>query len=203
MTRNGTFIAIEGLDGAGKTTVIEALEEQLDITATSEPSEEWTGEQLRRALTSDTPTFTDFFLFMADRHFHIEELIKPEVEAGNVVVSDRFADSTRVYQPYQLGGQLKGPLQWIEQVMDPWNYPPDYVLYLDISVTTALERADEEEKYETREMLEAVKANYERVLDERRNNGDRPHYLVLDGEQPKSDVVRDALQLLEEVLNDE
>ena len=203
MTRNGTFIAIEGLDGAGKTTVIEALEEQLDITATSEPSEEWTGEQLRRALTSDTPTFTDFFLFMADRHFHIEELIKPEVEAGKVVVSDRFADSTRVYQPYQLSGQLKGPLQWIEQVMDPWNYPPDYVLYLDISVTTALERADEEEKYETREMLEAVKANYDRVLDERRNNGDRPHYLVLDGEQPKSDVVRDAVQILEEVLNDE
>jgi len=200
MSRNGTFIAVEGLDGAGKTTLVEALDEQFDIRETSEPSEFWTGEQLRKALRSEMPPFVDFFLFMADRHLHIDELIKPAVEDGEIVVSDRFADSTRVYQPEQLKGDVTNPGYWIESVMEPWNYPPDIVLYVQIGVDTALERADEEEKYEKREMLEAVKENYEALVAEQIDEDGRPEYIVVDGEQPKSDMVRDAVNALEERL---
>lgn len=198
MSRNGTFISIEGLDGAGKTTLINALDEQFDVVTTSEPSEFWTGEQLRKALSSETPEFTDFFLFMADRHYHIESLIKPNIEAGKTVISDRFADSTRVYQPYQLGdSRLEFPAHWIESVMAPWNYPPDIVLYLRIDVDTALERADSDEKYENRDMLEQVKENYESLVCSQIESDTGPEYIVLDGEKPKSDIVQTAKLHLE------
>jgi len=202
MTREGQFIAIEGLDGAGKTMITDALDRHFDIVRTSEPSEFWTGEQLRRALQDDTPAFVDFFMFMADRHLHIEEQIRPEVEEGNTVISDRFADSTRVYQPQQLKDELREPRQWIESVMEPWSYEPDVVIYVDISVDTALERADEEEKYENREMLEAVKSDYERLVRERQMDRFCPTYYVIDGEQSKDDVIWEAVDLVKGITNE-
>jgi dTMP kinase len=204
MSRNGTFVAIEGLDGSGKTSVVEELERELDVVTTSEPSEFWTGEQLRKALRSDTDAFTDFFLFMSDRHIHIEQLIKPAVEDGELVVSDRFADSTRAYQNYQLADEFRsGPhcWKWIEDVMEPWSYPPDLVVYLDISVETALERCDGEEKYEQRGMLEAVRGNYARVLASN-PNPQQTTYERVDAEQELESVKDEVIEIVDEYTDE-
>lgn len=191
---SGHFITVEGLDGAGKTLVVKAIKRKFDAETTCEPSEFWTGKQVRKALRSETPAFTDFFLFMADRHYHIEEFIKPKVENGQVVVSDRFSDSTLAYQPVQLDGHVHpSPQQWMERVMDPWNLTPDLTIYLDVSVDTALERADKEEKYEKRDTLEQVKANYDDLVT---RFSDR--YEVVDGEQSKKDVREEVLAIVEE-----
>lgn len=195
---SGTFITVEGLDGAGKSLAVKAIKREFDAETTAEPSVFWTGKQVRRALRNDTPEFTDFFLFMADRHYHIEDFIKPIVGAGGVVVSDRFSDSTLAYQPVQLQDELDDPVSWMSDVMEPWNYTPDLTVYIDVSVNTALERCDGEEKYERREMLEQVKENYEYLIN--RNLGDRT-YVVIDGEQSKAQVQKNVLRAVEEELN--
>ncbi|AGM11703.1 TMP kinase [Halovirus HCTV-5] len=194
---SGTFITVEGLDGAGKTLVVKAIKRKFGAVTTCEPSEFWTGKQVRKALRSDTPAFTDFFLFMADRHYHIEEFIKPHLETGKVVVSDRFTDSTFAYQPVQLQDELDDPVDWMAGVMSPWNIRPDLTIYLDISVDTALERSDGEEKYEKREMLEQVKENYSYMMD----LADEKEYAVVDGEQSKKEVREEVLDIVQDVVN--
>lgn len=189
----GTFITVEGIDGAGKTVVVKAIKRKFDAATTCEPSEFWTGKQVRKALRSDTPAFTDFFLFMADRHYHIEEFIKPKVENGEIVISDRFSDSTLAYQPVQLQDELDTPVEWMYDVMRPWNYMPDFTIYIDVSVDTALQRIDGEEKYETRDTLEQVKENYEYLI---QRDVEHPEYIVVDGEQSKRDVRQEVLEII-------
>lgn len=190
------FISLEGIDGAGKSTVAEAIAEELpgEVMLTSEPTDNWTGRQVRRALSSSTPEFVDFFLFMADRTNHIENLIRPVDESGGLVISDRYADSTYAYQSVQLGDSLDNPIQWMKTVMAPWNYEPDITIFIDISVNTALERADGEEKYETRDMLEQVQENYYDLL-----NAEQERFIVVDGEQPQADVIDEVVGIVKEI----
>lgn len=190
------FISVEGLDGSGTTTVLEGLKEELDPVTTAEPSSLEYGQIVRENLSDDsTDPLVDFFLFMTDRRNHIEELIRPADENGNIVISDRYADSTRAYQPVALNGVVFDS-EWdakmfIQRVMDVWNYEPDLTLYIDISVRTALERADCDEKYETKEFLNRVKTNYEELV----QNEDR--MVRIDGEQSKEDVLADCLTEVE------
>jgi dTMP kinase len=187
------------LDGSGKTTVIEAIKDEYpNAVTTSEPSELWTGDVVRRCLQDeDIDPLTDFYFFMGDRVEHIEETVRPADEAGKLVVSDRYADSTRAYQPVALGksehfdSQTTAKL-FIEETMAPWDYEPDITIYLDISVDTALERCDEEEKYEKREFLEKVKENYTALVE-----SERERFVVIDGEQSKDEVARQAVSKLD------
>lgn len=193
------FVTIEGLDGSGKSTVVEAFEEELGAKTTAEPSTRWTGRQVRECLSSDeTHPLTDFFFFMGDRVDHIENEVKPWVADGELVVSDRYADSTRAYQSVALEGMFSGKhaeKDYIERVMSAFTYEPDLTLYLDISVDTAIERCDEEEKYENREFLEQVKENYERL-----NTYYHERFVRIDGEQPKEDVRTECIKAVETFL---
>jgi len=193
------MISVEGLDGSGKTTVIEAIKEEYpNSVTTSEPSELWTGKQVRRCLSDETiDPLTDFYFFMGDRVQHIVEEVKRADEAGKLVVSDRYADSTRAYQPVGLGQSRHFDSQttaklFIERTMAPWDYEPDLTIYLDISVDTALERCDGEEKYEKREFLEEVKQNYDALVE-----AERERFVVIDGEQSKDEVARQAVAKLD------
>jgi dTMP kinase len=134
---------------------------------------------------------------MSDRRDHIERRVRPADETGKLVISDRYADSTRAYQPVALSGE-GNPFdsQWeakffIEQTMSFWNYEPDLTLYLDISVDTALERADCSEKYEKRQFLEQVKQNYDALADT------KERIVQIDAEQSRSSVVNDAVEEVE------
>lgn len=208
-TGDGTFITVEGIDGTGKTSVIEHLKPVIAdhgraVSTTAEPSRYWTGKQVRRALRSDTPTFTDFFLFMADRHYHIEEWIKPSLENGHVVLSDRFADSTRAYQSVQLEDEFATKPHtdsWIETVMEPWSIEPDAVLYLHAPVDVVLERVDAEEKYEKKEMLEQVKENYAKSMGIAESKG--IPWKTIDATQPLDEVKIEAERAVREILNNE
>jgi dTMP kinase len=165
---------------------------------TAEPSELWTGKQVRQCLSdSDTEPLTDFYFFMGDRVEHIEKEVRPTDEKGKLVISDRYADSTRAYQPValaesdQFDSQTQAKL-FIEETMAPWDYEPDLTIYLDISVDTALERCDESEKYEKREFLEKVKQNYDALID-----AERERFVVIDGEQSKEKVAQEAVSKLD------
>lgn len=193
---NGTFVTLEGLDGSGKTSVAQAIQsEYKSVIRTQEPSDLWTGMQVRRAIANeneDTHPLTTFFLLMADRTHHIETRIQGGLDDGMMVVSDRFADSTLAYQPHALEDHIRFPGQYMERIMHPWNLEPDLTIYLDISVDTAIERSDGDEEYENREFLEAVKANYDEL---RTRYDDR--YVTIDAEKPQDHVQREVLQIIE------
>jgi dTMP kinase len=112
----GLFITFEGIDGCGKSTQRELLAEQLkqrgfEVVVTREPGGTEIGEGIRRLLISDAsvhiaPT-TELLLYVAARAQHVAELIKPSVEAGRIVISDRYTDSTVAFQGYGRGLDLE------------------------------------------------------------------------------------------------
>lgn len=194
------FVSIESLDGGGSTTLVESITDKYpNAVTTSEPSDLEYGQLVRQNLSQDSDPLIDFYLFMADRRDHIDKRVKPADEAGKLVISDRYADSTRAYQPVSLVGEGKPfDSQWevklfIEQMFAYWNYEPDLTLYIDISVDTALERADGDEKYEKRQFLEKVKDNYDALADA------EDRIVRIDGEQSKEEVAWSALSKMDVV----
>jgi dTMP kinase len=98
----GVFITLEGIDGSGKSTQARLLATALDAQLTREPGGSEGAEQIRRLLVEgDVARWspeTEILLFTAARRDHVEKTIRPALESGRIIVSDRFADSTRVYQ---------------------------------------------------------------------------------------------------------
>lgn len=104
---SGLFISFEGMEGAGKTTQIQMLAQALErkdfsVVLTREPGGTALGSSLRSILLSQkTPSLNriaEIFLFMADRAQHLEEVVIPALQAGKIVLCDRYIDSTLAYQ---------------------------------------------------------------------------------------------------------
>jgi dTMP kinase len=110
----GIFITVEGTDGAGKTTQARMLAEWLgarghEVALTREPGGTPLGESLRRTLLHDNMrvgAVAELMLYAADRAQHVEEVIRPALEAGRTVVCERYTDSTAAYQGYGRGLDL-------------------------------------------------------------------------------------------------
>jgi dTMP kinase len=189
------LITLEGLDGSGKSTVMQEITSEYPRTVTTrEPSDLEFGQMVRERLSDENSNpIIDFMLFMCDRMDHIQKRIKPALDDKKLVVSDRYADSTRAYQPVALTGESQ-PFDsvweaklFIERCMEPWNLTPDLTLYIDISVETAVERAAGDEKYEQRKFLTQVKENYEALCEQ------SERIVRIDGEQAKEDMAWEAL----------
>src|ERR1700686_5744807 len=112
---SGLFITFEGIDGCGKSTQRDLLAEQLkrrglDVLVTREPGGPTIGEDIRKILVSEAsvhiaPT-TELLLYVAARAQHVAELIRPALEAGRIVISDRYTDSTVAFKGYGRGLDL-------------------------------------------------------------------------------------------------
>ncbi len=136
----GRFITFEGGDGVGKSTQLQRLAERLEgagigVTTTREPGGTPFAERLRDLIldpsTPDHPPLAEAFLFAAARHDHVECLIRPALERGDWVLSDRFADSTRAYQG-AAGGVEAGALAQIEALAHP-DMRPGLTIILDLA----------------------------------------------------------------------
>lgn len=142
------FITFEGIEGTGKTTQITRVKEYFEaqgreVFLTLEPGGSRVGRELRKMLlhvdNKDLTPITELFLYLADRAQHIAQVIRPELEAGKVVLCDRFADSTVVYQGYGRGLDTKVLQQLNEVAVDGlW---PDLTIVLDIDPEIGLKRA--------------------------------------------------------------
>ncbi len=145
---NGFFITFEGPEGAGKTTQTRLLQRALenknyDVRVTREPGGTPLGEELRRLLKCSGEAEpvcpeAELLLFGASRAQHMTRVIRPHLEAGGVVICDRFADSTSAYQ----GSARKLDPEFIAAMhrftlADRW---PDLTLLLDIAVEKGFER---------------------------------------------------------------
>ncbi len=144
---SGLFITLEGPDGCGKTCQIPGMAEYLrsqalDVITTREPGGTPISEQIRDVIMSMRNKAmhprTEILLFQSARAQHVEEVIRPALKAGKVVICDRFTDLTMAYQGY--GHQTD--LVFLRQLLDftTGSLKPDLTLLLDVDVETGLKR---------------------------------------------------------------
>jgi len=147
MAQRGLFITFEGIDGSGKSTQARLLAEHLraegrDVVLTREPGGSPGAEEIRRLVLEGDPerwsAETEILLFTAARRDHLEKTIRPALEAGKVVVCDRFADSTRVYQGITRG-DLRGLVDELHSMMI--GREPDLTFVIDMDPALGLSRA--------------------------------------------------------------
>jgi dTMP kinase len=194
-TYTGRLVSIEGLDGAGSTTVTSGLQEVFGGNEasefTQEPSEGVYGRYLRKELASDSdPTVSDFFMFCADRYDHCHSLIGPSLEKGKTVITDRYQLSTYAYQAPVLEAFVDEPIDFIDETLDDFVIEPDLTILIDIPVDVALKRVgDDTEKYEKRESLERAREIYLQQAEE------RDYVEVIDGTQSEEEVFEEAKEL--------
>ena len=147
------FISFEGIDKSGKSTQISLLvdwvkQKGYEVVQTSEPGGTGLGEKIEKILlepsTKEINGISELFLYLADRAEHVEKIIKPALEKGKIVISDRFADATIAYQGY--GRRLDTP--WVEELNKraTHGFLPDITFLLDISPDLAKKRSGSEEK---------------------------------------------------------
>ena len=145
MSRSGLFIVLEGAEGSGKSTQVRLLAEWLQARgvphlATREPGGTAIGEEIRQILLhgSDIPAATELLLFNAARAVFVAEIVRPALEAGKVVLTDRFWLSSMAYQGYGRGL----PLDQVQAICEfaAGGVEPDLTIVLDVPTELGDER---------------------------------------------------------------
>ena len=156
MRDKGYFISFEGIDGSGKSTQIQRLADFLrslrfDIVVTREPGGSVGGEEIRKLLLQgDVDRWsaeTEILLFTAARRDHLERIILPAMKNGQIVICDRFTDSTRMYQGMR-GPKLKKLVDMLDK--EVIGHDPDLTILIDIDPEIGLRRAKSRETVEER-----------------------------------------------------
>lgn len=158
MSAKGFFISFEGIDGSGKSTQTKLLKSQLealghDVLLTREPGGSPGAEEIRALVLQGDPdrwsARTEILLFTAARRDHLERTIQPALDAGKIVICDRFADSTRMYQGLSRG-DLRGAVDQLHSLMI--GVEPDLTILIDMDpaegLSRALARNTDEERFE-------------------------------------------------------
>jgi dTMP kinase len=195
MTQPGLFLTLEGIDGAGKSSHIDALEalfkgQGRQVTRTREPGGTPMAETLRTmVLTQAMDPLTESLLVFAARRDHIVQVIEPALARGDVVLCDRFTDATFAYQGAGRGfdaAVLSTLEQWV-QARDGALLQPAVTLWFDLPPETAAERlagARLPDKFESQpvEFFRRVAAGYaERAAS-------APRFVRIDANRPREQV---------------
>ena len=205
--KQGILIAVEGIDGSGKSTLALNLYHQLrtlyqPIVLTKEPGDSKLGLQLRTLLQEKPVPIcpkAEYLLFAADRAQHIAETVMPALKNKSIVISDRMADSSLVYQGFGRGLDLS-----IIDTINQWamnNIKPDIVLYLAIPLEIALERIRVRKKPLTSFEQEQVGFTQKLLTGFDVIFKERKEVVYLDGTQSPETVTQKALTYVEQCIN--
>lgn len=206
------FITFEGIEGSGKSTVMDRVQEHLEaqgyeVVRTLEPGGSRLGQELRRILldvsSTDLTSESELFLYLADRAQHVATVIRPALEAGKVVLSDRYADSTVVYQGYGRG--LDPKLLHTFNDVAVGGLWPDLTLLFDLEPEQGLRRAltrnVRDGKAESEGRFEAESLAFHNTIREGYLTWAalyRKRFRLVDASQPLAAVVRDAIETVEQ-----
>ncbi len=144
---SGVFITFEGPEGCGKTTQARLLADLLssmgfNVVCTEDPGGTKIGDKIRNILldpdNAAMASTTELLLFLASRHQLLHEVIRPQLEAGNIVICSRFADATMAYQGYGRGLDMDFIKNLNAQITD--GMTPDLTIYLDLEPAVSIER---------------------------------------------------------------
>jgi len=203
----GLFITFEGIDGSGKSTQARLVAESLraaghDVVLTREPGGSPGAEEIRRLVLEGDPdrwsAETEILLFTAARRDHLERTIEPALAAGKVVVCDRFADSTRMYQGLSRG-DLRALVDQLHTLMI--GREPDLTLLIDMDPEVGLARArgrqGKEERFEDfgPELQRRMRAGFLALAAEFAGR-----FRVVDGARPVEVVAAEVLAQVRRVL---
>ncbi|GGC08745.1 thymidylate kinase [Marivita lacus] len=199
MNRAGLFLSFEGIDGSGKSTQARMLADRLrndgvDVVHTREPGGSPGAEEIRALVLQGDPdrwsAETEILLFTAARRDHLERTIQPALHAGKVVICDRFADSTRMYQGLSRGN-LRAKVDALHDLMI--GVEPDLTLLIDMDPALGLSRAKARNTVEERfedfgaSLQEAMRAGFLALALE---YADR--FRVIDGARDADSVAEDV-----------
>ena len=196
MKKKGIFICIEGLDGSGKTTHAHRLvgnlqEKRFDAIYTTEPSRGELGTFIRGTILEGkkrVPRVVEAVLFAVDRVEHINKDVKPALNEGKIVVSDRCVYSSLAYQ-----GAAGLDLEWIEEI-NRFALPPDLAIYIDVPPEVVVKRIRRKksvmERLETQRRVQEV---YMRFVD----NG---KLILINGDRKKGEVEQNLLKVILDFL---
>jgi dTMP kinase len=204
--RLSLFITLEGGEGSGKSTQAQALKELLEakgftVTLTREPAGCPLGQRVREFLSDPSLRLdprSELFLFVAARAQHVAEVIRPALERGEIVICDRFSDSTVAYQGYGRGLRLDDVR--LANRIATRGLVPDLTVLLSVPVETGLGRKAGEEVpdcigQEEARFHERVRQGY---LAMAAQEPDR--FLVRDGTLPPEEITRTIWRWLESLL---
>jgi dTMP kinase len=200
----GLFISFEGIDGSGKSTQARLLADALksqgqEVVLTREPGGSPGAEEIRALVLQGDPdrwsAETELLLFTAARRDHLERTIRPALDAGKVVICDRFADSTRMYQGLSRG-DLRTTVDTLHELMI--GQEPDITFLIDmdpsVGLSRALSRQGTEERFESfgEELQLKMRAGFLALA---REYSDR--FVVIDGADTPENVAAKILSSLE------
>lgn len=206
-TRRGFFITFEGIDGSGKSTQARKLvahmrDNGLAVVETREPGGSPGAEEIRALVLQGEPdrwsAETEILLFTAARRDHMEKVIGPALAAGQIVVCDRFADSTRLYQGMSRG-DLRQAVDTLHALMI--GREPDLTILIDMDPATGLARAL------ARKTVDARFEAFGESLQTRMRDGFLAlarefsgRFRVVDGARSPEAVAHDVASLVDEAL---
>ena len=203
-TSTGVFVCFEGGEGVGKSTQAGALEQWLRdegyvVRLTFEPGDTEVGRRVRQIVldpaTGDLSDRTEALLYAADKAEHVDTIVQPALDRGEVVITDRYVDSALAYQ----GAGRDLDLAHVEQVQR-WatrDLRPHLTVVLDLEPEQGLGRFDERDRIEG-ESLEFHHRVRQAFLRMAEANPD--HYLVVDARKPADDIADDVRGRLRPLL---
>lgn len=203
----GKLYALEGLDGCGKTYIAKRVGELLSregykVIVTQEPSGTKLGEIIKKQLL-ETPetsfdTLTELFLYEAARRDHYLKVIKPALEAGKIVICDRFVDSSLVYQGYLGNISIDAINNMTTLAIE--NCYPSRSMYIRVKkAKTAVERINKNQRKTDKNdnlpllLHQQIKKGYDLLY---QPNQENPSRVVIDGDKSKNEVVLDVVSCI-------
>lgn len=205
----GIFIVMEGPDGSGKSTQIELLKQYLDglgyeSLITREPGGTVIGEAVRDIILNpdykEMSDITEMLLYAASRAQLMKEVIVPALEAGKIVISDRFVDSSIVYQ-----GIARGlGIETVASVNQPGigDYQPDYIFFIDIPEEEGLKRKKQQKNLDR---LEQESIDFHHMVSEgyRKILSGRPEVIQIQGNDTIENIQDKIRKELRDCLRDD
>ncbi len=204
---DGLFISFEGPDGSGKTTQINKLVKYLeekghDVIITREPGGTKISEKIREIIldknNTEMDSITEAMLYAASRAQHVAEIIKPALEKGKIIITDRFVDSSLVYQGIGRGLGI----EFIKKINDMaiQGTMPHVTILIKISPELGLSRKYESDECNRLDMekIEFHKKVYEAYLELEKLYPDR--IKAIDGNKSIDEVYKDIIKIIDNIL---
>jgi dTMP kinase len=202
----GRFLSFEGIDGSGKSTQARLLADALRaqghmVTLTREPGGSPGAEEIRRLVLEGDPDRwspeTEILLFTAARRDHLERTIRPALERGEIVITDRFADSTRIYQGITRG-DLVATVDRLHDLMIATE--PDLTILVDIDPALGLSRARARAGTELRFEDMGLQTQIQMRAGFLALAAQHPRFRIIDGARTPDAVAADLLRSVQAVL---